>query len=141
MSRPIRRFAVALSLVLASLAFTACQMKSTPVTPNFITVDAGNFVLKNVDRYNDPNGNATDSMIVVVKATYTNQEGNPESIAADKFILLDPTLQTIYYGLSGGDINLPSIPATQLAPGKSMDIVVGFRVPSAMSGARLAYHP
>lgn len=137
MSTSVRAPAVA--LVAALLA--ACQLKSAPVPPNFITVNPADFTLKSVGRFDDPNGAATNSMIVVVKATYTNQEGNPETISPEKFILLDPTLQTVYFGLSGGDVNIPSMPETQLAPGKSADIAVGFRVPAAMSGARLAYHP
>lgn len=135
MFRPVALYAIALAAVLAS----ACQMKSTPVPPNFITVDPSNFVLKSVDRFTDPNGGTTNSTIVVVKATYTNNEGAYEPISADKFILLDPILQTYYVGLSGGDINIPSMAQTTLAPGKSADIAVGFRVPGSMSTARLAY--
>jgi hypothetical protein len=136
MFRSVRLFAVALAAVLAA----ACQLKSTPVPPNFITVDPANFVLKSVDRYTDPNAGTLNSTIVVVKATYTNGEGTAETISADKFILLDPILQTYYVGLSGGDVNIPSMPQTTLAPGKSADIAVGFRVPGSMSTARLAYH-
>jgi len=110
------------------------------VPPNFITTDPAAFTLASVDRYNDPNGGATDSAIVVVKATYTNHEANPEPISPEHFVLLDPNLMTEYYGLSGGGITIPSMPQTRLDPGKSMEISVGFRVPAAMSGARLAYH-
>jgi len=136
MSRPVRLFAIAVAFALSA----ACQLKSTPVPPNFITADPSRFVLKSVDRFTDPNGGTTNSTIVVVKATYTNGEGAPETIAADKFILLDPTLQTYYVGLSGGDVRIPSMAQTTLLPGKSVDIAVGFRVPDAMSTARLAYH-
>ena len=136
MSRPVALFAVALCAVLAA----ACQLKSTPVPPNFITVNPADFVLKSVDRYTDPNAGATNSTIVVVKATYTNNEGAIEPISADKFILLDPVLQTYYVGLSGGDVNIPSMPQTSLLPGKSADIAVGFRVPATLSTGRLAYH-
>lgn len=137
MPRPARAFAAV--LLIASLC--ACQLKSTPVPSNFITVDPANFVLKGVDRFTDPNGTTTDAMIVVVKATYTNQEANPETIAADKFVLLDPDLMAVYAGLAGGDVNIPSMQQTQLGPGKSIDIAIGFRVPSSMSAARLAYRP
>jgi hypothetical protein len=137
MSRFGRPFAVALLTALLA----ACQLKSTPVPANFVTVDPDAFVIKSVDRYNDPNGGATTSTIVVVKATYTNPEGNPETISADKFALLDPNLMAVYTGLSGGDINIPSMPLTRLDPGKSTDIAVGFRVPGSMSGGRLVYRP
>jgi hypothetical protein len=137
MLRFVRPLAVA--LLMAMLA--ACQLKSTPVLPNFVTVDPSAFALKSVDRFNDPNGGATTSMIVVVKATYTNQEANPETISPDKFALLDPNLMAVYTGLSGGDINIPSMPLTRLDPGKSTEIVVGFRVPGSMSGGRLVYRP
>jgi len=136
MFRSLRLFAI----VLAALLAAACQLKSTPVPPNFITVDPADFVLKSVDRYTDPNAGTMSSTIVVVKATYTNNEGTSETISADKFVLLDPILQTYYVGLSGGDVNIPSLPQTTLAPGKSADIAVGFRVPGSMSTARLAYH-
>ena len=134
------------SLAAAIVAFFAaggagCQLKAASVPSNFITADPGTFVLKNVQRYDDANGSSTDSSIVVVTATYTNHEANPEQLAPEKFQLLDPTLMTTYVGLSGGGIDIPSMPATQLAPGKSADITVGFRVPSSMSGARLVYHP
>jgi len=136
MSTPVRSCAVALAVAVLA----ACQMKSSPVPPNFITVDSSDFVLKSVDRFTDPNGTATNSTIVVIKATYTNNGGTAEPISADQFILLDPTLQTYYVGISGGDVNIPSTPQTTLAPGKSVDIAVGFRVPASMSTARLAYH-
>ena len=135
------RFLRPLTVLLACIALAACQLKSTPVPANFITVDSNSFVLKSVDRYSDPNGGGTNSMIVVVKATYTNQEANPENVSPEKFILLDPTLQAIYPGLSGGNVDIPQMPLTVLDPGKSMDIAVGFRVPAAMSAARLAYKP
>jgi hypothetical protein len=129
---------IALALVAATLA--ACQLKSTPAPSTFITAEPSAFVIKSVDKYNDPNAAATSSLIVVVKATYTNQEAVPESISPDKFTLLDPDLMAIYYGLSGGDVNIPSMSNTHLDPGKSIDITVGFRVPGTMSTARLTYH-
>jgi hypothetical protein len=133
------RLAVAAASCAALLA--GCQLKSSPVPPNFITVDPSTFVLKSVQRFDDPNGNGTNSMVVVVSATYTNPEGKPETISPEKFVLLDPNLMTTYVGLSGGSISIPAMPASQLDGGKSMDIQVGFRVPAAMSGARLAYRP
>jgi len=136
MTRAVRLFSVAAAIALSA----ACQLKSTPVPPNFITADPSSFVLKSVDRFTDPNGGATNSTIVVVKATYTNGEGAIETISADKFVLLDPTLQTYYTGLSGGDVRIPSMAQSTLAPGKSVDIAVGFRVPDSMSTARLVYH-
>ena len=135
------RFFVSCATALIAIAAAACQLKSTPVPPNFITVDPTNFILKSVERFNDPNGSATNSTIVVVKATYTNPEGNSEIVSPDKFILLDPDLQAIYFGLAGGDVNIPSMTQTTIAPGKSLDIAVGFRVPGSMNTARLAYHP
>ena len=137
MSRFVRPPAVAL---LAAL-LAACQLKATPVPPNFVTVDPSAFVLKSVERYDDPNGAPTASMIVVVKATYTNPEASAETISPDKFALLDPNLMAVYVGLSGGDVNIPSMPLTRLDPGKSSDIAVGFRVPGSMSGGRLVYRP
>ncbi len=123
----------------ASIA--GCQLKASPVPQNFITVDPNTFVLKSVQRYEDPNGTQTDSSIIVVTATYTNREGNPQTIGPDKFALLDPNLMATYVGQSGGGIDIPAMPMSTLAPGKSVDIQVGFRVPAAMSGARLVYHP
>jgi|SRR5579863_1817799 len=134
------RSRIALVVALCVAVIAACQLKSAPVPPNFITTDPAVFTLTSVDRYNDPNGGATDSTIVVVKATYTNREANPETISPEHFVLLDPNLMTEYYGLSGGGIAIPSMPQTRLDSGKSMEISVGFRVPAAMSGARLAYH-
>jgi len=136
MSRSARLFTIALFAVLAA----ACQLKSTPVPPNFITVNPADFVLKNVDRFTDPNGGPTNSTIIVIKATFTNNQGTAVPISPDKFILLDPVLQTYYVGLSGGDVNIPTFPLTTLLPGKSVDIAVGFRVPGTLSTARLAYH-
>jgi hypothetical protein len=135
----IRRLAVAAASCAVFVA--GCQLKSSPVPPNFITVDPSTFALKSVQRLDDPNGNGTNSMIVVVSATYTNPEAKPETVSPEKFVLLDPNLMTTYVGLSGGGISIPAMAATQLDGGKSMDIQVGFRVPAAMSGARLAYRP
>lgn len=118
-----------------------CQLKSAAVPNDFITADPHAFVIKSVQRYDDPNGTATDSTIVVVQATYTNPESRPETISPDKFALLDPNLMATYAGLSGGDISIPAMETAQLDPGKSMDITIGFRVPAAMTAARLVYKP
>ena len=133
-----RRAAVAVS---CAMLVAGCQLKAQPVPPNYITVNPNDFVLKTVQRYDDPNGNLTNSTIVVIAATYTNHEGLPETISAEKFELLDPNLMATYVGLTGGGINVPSMGTTQLDPGKSTDINVGFRVPVAMSTARLVYRP
>ena len=130
------------AVVAATAALSSgCQLKGTAVNTSFITVDPSAFVLKSVQRYEDPNGAQNDSSIVVITATYTNHEANAETIAPEKFELLDPNLMTTYLGLAGGGVYIPSMPLTQLAPNKSADIQIGFRVPSAMSGARLVYHP
>lgn len=121
--------------------FAGCQLKSSPVPTDFITADPSTFAIKSVQRYDDPNGTTTNSMIVVIQATYTNPETHPETISADKFALLDPNLMGTYQGLSGGDISIPAMPMTELAPGKPIDITVGFRVPAAMTAARLVYKP
>ena len=139
-NRPFHCIASLVAFLVAATA-TGCQLKSASTVPaNFITVDPKAFVVHSVDRYEDPLGSGTDSMIVVIKATYTNPGALPERIGPDKFALLDPTLMAIYYGLSGGGIDIPSMAPTSLDPGKSTDIAVGFRVPSSMSGARLTYH-
>jgi hypothetical protein len=125
--------------VLAALT-AGCQLKSaSSVPPNFITVDPKTFVLHSVDRYNDPMA-GSDSMIVVIKATYTNQEAIPQHVGPDKFTLLDPTLMAVYYGLNGGGVDIPSMAPVSVDPGKTTEIAVGFRVPASMSGARLTYH-
>lgn len=128
------------AVLAASAALTAgCQLKSAAVPANFITVDPARFVLHNVDRFGDPQANDNSSMIVVVKATYTNPEANPEPISPDKFVLLDPNLMAEYSGLSGGNVNVPAMATTRLDPGKSIEIAVAFRVPASMSTARFAY--
>lgn len=131
----------AVPAVICAVLVAGCQLKAQSVPPNFITVDPNDFTLKSVQRYDDPNGSPTDSSIVVVSATYTNHQGNPEAIAPEKFQLLDPNLMATYGGLTGGGIDIPTMQTTQLDPGKSIDVQVGFRVPSGMSTARLVYHP
>lgn len=135
----ISRIAVWAPLCVALLG--GCQLKSAAVPSNFITADPSTFVIKNVQRYDDPNGSTTDSMIVVIQATYTNPETHPETISPDKFALLDPNLMGTYQGLSGGDISIPAMTASQLDPGKPIDVTIGFRVPAAMTAARLVYKP
>ena len=137
----VSRFSLAL-LAAVALAAAGCQLKSAPSAgSNYVTADPSTFVLHSVDRFEDPGGTETSSLIVVVRATYTNPEQNPEMITPSKFQLLDPNLMAVYYGLSGGNINVPSMPDTELAPGKSVDIAVAFRVPSSMTTARLTYRP
>lgn len=130
--------AVAALALAASLA-CGCQVKSEPVPPNLITVDPATFTLKSVDRYPDPQGD-NDWILVVIKATYVNPEGLPETISPSKFTLIDPNLETYYYALSGGNIDVPEMQNSTLAPGKSIDVSLGFRVPSLMTTARLTYH-
>ncbi|HET9341577.1 MAG TPA: hypothetical protein VFO25_01510 [Candidatus Eremiobacteraceae bacterium] len=133
---------IALWAALCVALLPGCQLKSAASPPNdYITADPTTFVIKNVQRYNDPNGNTTDSLIVVIQATYTNPETQPETISPDKFALLDPNLMATYQGLSGGGISIPTMATVQLAGGKPMDITIGFRVPAAMSAARLVYKP
>ena len=136
---PTTRSAIAAALCFAFL--TGCQLKSAPVPNDFITADPSAFVIKNVQRYDDPNGTTTDSTIVVIQATYTNPESRPETISPDKFALLDPNLMATYQGLSGGSVSIPTMATAQLAAGKPIDITVGFRVPAAMTAARLVYKP
>lgn len=133
------RIALGAALCVALLA--GCQLKSAPPPNDFITADPSTFVIKNVQRYVDPNGTTTDSMIVVIQATYTNPETHPETISPDRFELLDPNLMATYQGLSGGGISIPTMATVQLAAGKPLDVTIGFRVPSAMSAARLVYKP
>jgi hypothetical protein len=125
-------------LLAAVVAAAGCQLKSAPVPQNFISVDPASFVLHDVQRFADPSGD-TDWSIVVVKATYTNNDQLTEEIYPSKFTLIDPNLQTNYLALSGGSIYVPEMANSQLAPGKSVDIYVAFRVPSLMTAARLAY--
>ena len=132
---------IALWAALCVALLTGCQLKSQAVPSDFITADPSTFVIKSVQRYDDPNGTTTNSTIVVIQATYTNPETHPEAISADKFALLDPNLMGTYQGLSGGGISIPAMPTTELAPGKPVDLTVGFRVPAAMTAARLVYKP
>jgi hypothetical protein len=134
-----RSFRLVLCVILFAIA-SGCQLKSEPASAGLITADPGAFVVHSVERYYDQSGSA-DSMIVVVKATYTNHDSNPQLVSASKFQLLDPNLMAIYFGISGGNINIPSMPDAQVDPGKSVDIAVGFRVPSSTSTARLTYRP
>ena len=127
------------AVALAASIAAGCQLKSAPVPANFVTVDPSTFTLKSVDRYPDPQGD-NDWVLVVIKATYTNPEGLPETIAPSKFTLIDPNLETYYYALSGGNIDVPEMPNSTLASGKSIDVSLGFRVPSLMTTARLTYH-
>lgn len=133
------RSAIAAALCFALL--NGCQLKSVPAPNDFITADPSTFVIKDVQRYDDPNGTTTDSMIVVIKATYTNPESRPETISPEKFALLDPNLMATYQAVSGGGISIPTMATVQLAAGKPMDITVGFRVPAAVTAARLVYKP
>jgi hypothetical protein len=137
---PISKIRIAASAALIAVGLTGCQLKHAPVPPNFITSDS-TFVLHSVDRYDEGVLSGTDTMIVVVKATYTNPEAGTETITPDRFQLIDPTLETVYYGLNGGDIHVPSMSQTSLAPGKPLEITVGFRVPASMAGGRLVYRP
>jgi hypothetical protein len=128
-----------LMLVIAcTVAAAGCQMKSAPVPPNFISVDPNAFVLRSVERYADPQGD-TDWSIVVVKATYTNVDQLTEPIDPSRFTLIDPNLQTNYLALSGGNLYVPEMANSELAPGKSTVVDLAFRVPSLMTTARLAY--
>jgi len=137
---PASRIALWAALCVALLP--GCQLKSAPAPPNdYITADPTTFVIKSVQRYDDPNGNTTDSLIVVIQATYTNPETRPETISPDKFALLDPNLMATYQGLSGGSISIPTMATVQLDGGKAITISIGFRVPSSMSAARLVYKP
>ena len=132
---------IALGAALCFALLTGCQLKSAPAPNDYITADPSAFVIKNIQRYDDPNGTTTNSMIVVIQATYTNPESHPETISPDKFALLDPNLMATYQGLSGGGISIPTMATVQLAAGKPIDITIGFRVPAAMSAARLVYKP
>lgn len=132
---------IAFGAALCVALLSGCQMKSAPVPNDYITADPKTFVIKDIQRYDDPNGTTTDSAIVVIQATYTNPEAQPETISADKFALLDPNLMATYQGLSGGGISIPAMASVQLAAGKPLDITIGFRVPAAMSAARLVYKP
>jgi hypothetical protein len=137
-----RRSTFLAAIIALSVVIAGCQLKTgQPVYDNFVTVDSNAFVLHGVDRFDDTSGSATNSAIVVVKATYTNPESNPESITPSKFELLDPNLMAVYFGIAGGNIDIPSMQDTQLAPGKSVEITIGFRVPAALTTARLAYRP
>jgi hypothetical protein len=132
---------IALWAPLCVALLSGCQLKSQTVPSDLITADPSTFVIKTVQRYDDPNGTTTDSTIIVIQATYTNPETHAETISPDRFSLLDPNLMGTYQGLSGGDISIPAMPTTSLAPGKPIDITVGFRVPAAMTAARLVYRP
>jgi hypothetical protein len=141
MSTSAQRVIAATAIAFVTTFNAGCQLKSAAVPANFITVDPATFVLHSVDRYQGQGLNGTDSTIVVVKATYTNPETNPEAISPDRFQLLDPSLMAVYYGLAGGDVNIPPMQNTTIAAGKSVDVTVGFRVPAAMTTARLVYRP
>lgn len=137
---PFRRLpALALAAVLAS-SLSACQMKQAAVPPNFITTDS-TFVLQSVQRFDEGQTNGTDTMLVTVKALYTNTDTQNELITSDRFQLIDPILEAVYYGLNGGGIDVPSMPQSTLAPGKQTTILVAFRVPPALTTARLVYRP
>lgn len=135
------RLAQAGAVLLSFAALAGCQVKAASTPPNFISADPSSFVVHHIDRYDAGQVNGTDTLVVVVAATYTNGSGAPEIISADKFELIDQTLEAVYVGLSGGDIRIPTLPATTLAAGKSIDVTLGFRVPASMSNGRLAYYP
>lgn len=137
--RPTTLSRLAFVAVLAAFA-SGCQLKSAPTSTGLISVDPNAFVVHSVDRYYDQGGD-TDAMILVIKATYTNQDASPQLVTASKFQLLDPNLMAVYFGISGGNVNIPSMPDARIDPGKSVDITVGFRVPPSMSTARLTYRP
>jgi hypothetical protein len=138
-SLPCRAASVAASLCALTLA--ACQLKSTPPSNGYLTAIPADFTIHNVDRYDAGDLNGTDTMIVLVSATYTNNSANSEIISPDKFEIVDQELEAVYQGLSGGDVRIPPMTTTTLAPGKTVDITVGFRVPAAMASGRLVYYP
>lgn len=122
-------------------ALAACQTKASPVAGGFITADPGEFTIHSVDRMVDQQASTINNVIVVVSATFTNGEGLAEMVAPNHFILTDQSTNATYYGLSGGNINIPSMPITLVDPGKTAEIAVGFRVPVTVTSARLTYHP
>jgi hypothetical protein len=131
--------ALALAAALAC-SLSACQMKQATVPPNFITTDSS-FVLQSVQRYDEGQTSGTDTMLVTVKALYTNPDSQNELITSDRFQLIDPILEAVYYGINGGGIDVPSMPQIALPPGKQTTIEVAFRVPAALTTARLVYRP
>jgi hypothetical protein len=128
-------------MVAATAILAACQTKSTPASQAFVTVDPAEFAIHSVDRLTDQQAGTIADVIVVVNATFTNNEGMAETVAPNHFILIDQTTNATYYGLSGGSINVPNMRASVVDAGKSVEVHLGFRVPVTMAAARLSYHP
>jgi len=135
------RRAASAAALLCALTLAACQLKSSPPGNGYLSAIPADFTIHNVDRYDGGDLNGTDTMIVLVSASYTNNSADPEIISPDKFRIVDQELETVYQGLSGGDVRIPPMTTTTLAPGKSVEITVGFRVPAAMASGRLVYYP
>jgi len=145
-SRSASAFAGALLALAAAASLAAnCQANPTPAQSpgysGFISADPTAFSIQSVDRFADEQAGTIQSTIVVVAATFTNVDVVPEVIEPDRFVLTDQTTNAAFYGLSGTNINIPSMATTSIEPGKSAEIRVGFRVPLTMTAARLAYHP
>lgn len=126
-------------VALAAVGIAGCPVTSDSNNNNFITAEPKAFSIHTIDHFASQAGSAIDSQIIVVHATYTNNDVNEQVVQASKFALIDQNTQATYYALSGGDINVPAMANTSLESGKSIDISVGFRVPVVMTSARLVY--
>ncbi len=134
---------VALAGALAAFAGFApgCQVKSAPASAGTITADPGAFVIHDMNRYADNQAQAIMQNIIVISVTFTNTDHLPQLVAPSKFVLLDQNTQATFYALSGGDIRIPNSVTTNLDPGKSIDVTLGFRVPATLTSALLMFRP
>ncbi|MDQ2817723.1 MAG: DUF4352 domain-containing protein [Candidatus Eremiobacteraeota bacterium] len=135
-----RRLAVA-ALIALCVAPSACQEKATHAPADSITVDPRAFTVHSLDRYAVEQGSVIHETIVVLRVTFTNNDGLPQAIAPNKFVLTDLTTGAAYLGLLGGDAGVPPTFSQTVQHGQSADVSLGFRVPAAMGSARLSFEP
>jgi hypothetical protein len=131
-----RRRLPRLLLVALASAAAACQLKTSPAAIDSISAAAANVVIVSSERLTaQPAGNANQSL-VVLKVAVTNAQSSTRTISPNDFVLLDMSSQSEYVALSGGDARATTAAVT-LAPAKSAEMVLVFRVPLAFSVGRL----
>lgn len=139
-AHPLCRLLLAAALAAGAVS-TACQMKESTLKADSLVADPRAFVIHNAKRLSDLQSQTIPQNIIVLEVTFTNVDELAAFIAPSRFQLVDLTSQATYYALSGGDINIPPLPATSLDPGKSIDVTIGFRVPATTAAVRLVYRP
>ena len=134
----------ATALFFAALATALLAGCKTPAdtNPAWLTADTKAFVVHSVNYFPTQNANDYNNQIVVIDVTYNNTDPIPQIMRPSKFVLIDQNTLAQYHALDGGDIHVPSFGAGgTLDPGKTLDLSLGFRVPSGMTSAHLSYSP